>query len=142
MFGTSMTIIIIGYIAYYGYNIVYDLYFDKSGEVVTTAAVDEQEVDIKDELGDFTQFNADEDRGEEDKSVLTSPSNIIQGKTVEQATENTNNDEGETTFAMSGGIKAETLSTLITSLENKEEGSDFDIVAKAMTPSRRFITMW
>ena len=135
MFGTSMTIIIIGYIAYYGYNIVYDLYFDKSGEVVTTAAVDEQEVDIKDELGDLTQFNADEDRGEEDKSVLTSPSNIIQGKTVEQATENTNNDEGETTFAMSGGIKAETLSTLITSLENKEEGSDFDIVAKAMTPS-------
>lgn len=135
MFGTFMTIIIIGYISYYGYNIVYDLYFDKSGEVVTTAAVDEQEVDIKDELGDFTQFNADEDRGEEDKSVLTSPSNIIQGKTVEQATENTNNDEGETTFAMSGGIKAETLSTLITSLENKEEGSDFDIVAKAMTPS-------
>ncbi len=135
MFGTSMTIIIIGYIGYYGYNIVYDLYFNKSGEVVTTAAVDEQEVDIKDELGDFTQFNADEDRGEEDKSVLTSPSNIIQGKTVEQATENTNNDEGETTFAMSGGIKAETLSTLITSLENKEEGSDFDIVAKEMTPS-------
>ena len=135
MFGTSMTIIIIGYIGYYGYNIVYDLYFDKSGEVVTTAAVDEQEVDIKDELGDFTQFNADEDRGEEDKSVLTSPSNIIQGKTVEQATENTNNDEGETTFAMSGGIKAETLSTLITSLENKEEGSDVAIVAKAMTPS-------
>lgn len=135
MFGTFMTIIIIGYIGYYGYNIVYDLYFDKSGEVVTTAAVDEQEVDIKDELGDFTQFNADEDRGEEDKSVLTSPSNIIQGKTVEQATENTNNDEGETTFAMSGGIKAETLSTLITSLENKEEGSDFDIIAKAMTPS-------
>ena len=135
MFGTFMTIIIIGYIGYYGYNIVYDLYFDKSGEVVTTAAVDEQEVDIKDELGDFTQFNADEDRGEEDKSVLTSPSNIIQGKTVEQATENTNNDEGETTFAMSGGIKAETLSTLITSLENKEEGSNFDIVVKAMTAS-------
>ena len=135
MFGTFMTIIIIGYIGYYGYNIVYDLYFDKSGEVVTTAAVDEQEVDIKDELGDFTQFNADEDRSEEDKSVLTSPSNVIQGKTVEQATENTNNDEGETTFAMSGGIKAETLSTLITSLENKEEGSNFDIVVKAMTPS-------
>lgn len=130
-----MTIIIIGYIGYYGYNIVYDLYFDKSGEVVTTAAVDEQEVDIKDELGDFTQFNADEDRSEEDKSVLTSPSNVIQGKTVEQATENSNNDEGGTTFAMSGGIKADTLSTLITSLENKEEGSNFDIVVKAMTPS-------
>ena len=135
MFGTFMTIIIIGYIGYYGYNIVYDLYFDKSGEVVTTAAVDEQEVDIKDELGDFTQFNADEDRSEEDKSVLTSPSNVIQGKNVEQATENSNNDEGGTTFAMSGGIKADTLSTLITSLENKEEGSNFDIVVKAMTPS-------
>lgn len=135
MFGTFMTIIIIGYIGYYGYNIVYDLYFDKSGEVVTTAAVDEQEVNIKDELGDFTQFNADEDRSEEDKSVLTSPSNVIQGKTVEQATENSNNDEGGTTFAMSGGIKADTLSTLITSLENKEEGSNFDIVVKAMTPS-------
>lgn len=135
MFGTFMTIIIISYIGYYGYNIVYDLYFDKSGEVVTTAAVDEQEVDIKDELGDFTQFNADEDRGGEDKSLLTSPSNVIQGKTVEQATENSNNDEGETTFAMSGGIKADTLSTLITSLENKEEGSNFDIVVKAMTPS-------
>ena len=135
MFGTSMTIIIIGYIGYYGYNIVYDLYFDKSGEVVTTAAVDEQEVDIKDELGGLTQLNADGDSGEEDKSVLTSPSNVIQGKTVEQATENSNNDEGGTTFAMSGGIKADTLSTLITSLENKEEGSNFDIVVKAMTPS-------
>ena len=130
-----MTIIIIGYIGYYGYNIVYDLYFDKSGEVVSTAAVDEQEVDIKDELGDFTQFNADEDGGEEDKSVLISPSNVIQGEPVEQATENSNNDENETTFAMSGGIKAENLSALINSLENKEEGSDFDIVAKAMTLS-------
>ena len=135
MFGTFMTIIIIGYIGYYGYNIVYDLYFDKSGEVVTTAAVDEQEVDIKDELGDFTQFNADEDGGEEDKSVLISPSNVIQGEPVEQATENSNNDENETTFAMSGGIKAENLFALINSLENKEEGSDFDIVAKAMTLS-------
>ena len=135
MFGTFMTIIIIGYIGYYGYNIVYDLYFDKSGEVVSTAAVDEQEVDIKDELGDFTQFNADEDGGEEDKSVLISPSNVIQGEPVEQATENSNNDENETTFAMSEGIKAENLSALINSLENKEEGSDFDIVAKAMTLS-------
>ena len=135
MFGTSMTIIIIGYIGYYGYNIVYDLYFDKSGEVVSTVAVDEQEVDIKDELGDFTQFNAVEDGGEEDKSVLISPSNVIQGEPVEQATENSNNDENETTFAMSGGIKAENLSALINSLENKEEGSDFDIVAKAMTLS-------
>lgn len=130
MFGTFMTIIIIGYIGYYGYNIVYDLYFDKSGEVVTTAAVDEQEVDIKDELGGFTQFNADEGISEENKSVSTSSSNIISGDPL-----SSNDDEREPTFAMSGGIKADNLSTLITSLENKEEGSNFDIVVKAMTPS-------
>ena len=125
-----MTIIIIGYIGYYGYNIVYDLYFDKSGEVVTTAAVDEQEVDIKDELGGFTQFNADEGISEENKSVSTSSSNVISGDPL-----SSNDDEREPTFAMSGGIKADNLSTLITSLENKEEGSNFDIVVKAMTPS-------
>lgn len=130
MFGTFMTIIIIGYIGYYGYNIVYDLYFDKSGEVVTTAAVDEQEVDIKDELGGFTQFNADEGISEENKSVSTSSSNVISGEPL-----SSNDDEREPTFAMSGGIKADNLSTLITSLENKEEGSNFDIVVKAMTPS-------
>ncbi|GAA2988148.1 hypothetical protein HUK48_11210 [Prevotella corporis] len=129
MFGTFMTIIIIGYIGYYGYNIVYDLYFDKSGEVVTTAAVDEQEVDIKDELGGFTQFNADEGISEEKKPVSTSSSNVIPGKPLRS-----NDDKGEPTFAMSGGIKADNLSTLITSLENKEEGSNFDIVVKAMTP--------
>lgn len=130
MFGTFMTIIIIGYIGYYGYNIVYDLYFDKSGEVVTTAAVDEQEVDIKDELGGFTQFNADEGISEENKSVSTSSSNVISGDPL-----SSNDDEREPTFAMSGGVKADNLSTLITSLENKEEGSNFDIVVKAMTPS-------
>ena len=62
MFRTFMTIIIIGYVGYYGYNIIHDLYFDKTGEVVATASVEEQEVDIKDELGSFTQFDADEDR--------------------------------------------------------------------------------
>lgn len=30
MFGTFMTIIIIGYVGYYGYNIIHDLYFDKT----------------------------------------------------------------------------------------------------------------
>lgn len=54
-----MTVIIIGYIGYYAYNIIHDLYFDKSGEVVATATVEETEVDIKDELGDFTQYDAD-----------------------------------------------------------------------------------
>ena len=54
MFGTFMTVIIIGYIGYYGYNIIHDLYFDKSGEIVVADHVEEQEVDIKDELGSFT----------------------------------------------------------------------------------------
>lgn len=62
MFGTFMTVIIIGYIGYYGYNIIHDLYFDKSGEIVVAAHVEEQEVDIKDELESFTQYDADEDR--------------------------------------------------------------------------------
>lgn len=135
MFGTFMTIIIIGYIGYYGYNIVYDLYLDKSGEVVTTAAVDEQEVDIKDELGDFTQFNADDDKCKENMDVNTYSSDVIQGEPVGSSAESPNIDDDESTFVMSGGIKADDLSSLITSLENKGEGSDFDIVAKAMTPS-------
>lgn len=60
-FGIIMTIILVGYAAYYGYNIVKDLYFDKSGEVVEQEAVDEKEVDITDELRDFTKFDANED---------------------------------------------------------------------------------
>ncbi len=60
MFGTFMTVIIIGYIGYYGYNIIHDLYFDKSGEIVVAAHVEEQEVDIKDELESFTRIEADQ----------------------------------------------------------------------------------
>lgn len=60
-FGIIMTIILIGYGGYYGYNIIKDLYFDKSGEVVEQEAVDEKEVDITDELKDFTKFDANED---------------------------------------------------------------------------------
>ena len=60
MFGMFMTIIIIGYAGYYGYNIIHDIYFDKTGEIVSTASIDEREVDIKDELGNFTLYDADE----------------------------------------------------------------------------------
>ena len=62
MFGMFMTIIIIGYVGYYGYNIIHDLYFDKTGEIVSTASIDEKEVDIKEELGNFTLYEADEDQ--------------------------------------------------------------------------------
>lgn len=60
-FGVIMTIILVGYAVYYGYNIVKDLYFDKSGEVVEQETVEEKEVDITDELKDFTKFDANED---------------------------------------------------------------------------------
>lgn len=60
-FGTVMTVIIVLYVAYYFYNIIRDLYFDKSGDVVKEVAVDEKEVDISDELKDFTKFDANED---------------------------------------------------------------------------------
>lgn len=60
-FGTIMTFILVLYIAYYAYNIIRDLYYDKSGDVVEEIAVDEKEVDIQDELKDFTRFDANED---------------------------------------------------------------------------------
>lgn len=60
-FGVIMTVILVGYAVYYGYNIVKDLYFDKSGDVVEQEAVEEKEVDITDELRDFTKFDANED---------------------------------------------------------------------------------
>lgn len=42
-------------------------YFDKTGEVVATATVEEHEVDIKDELGSFTQFDDEDRKSEEQK---------------------------------------------------------------------------
>jgi len=137
MFGTFMTIIIIGYIGYYGYNIIHDLYFDKTGEVVATASVEEQEVDIKDELGSFTQFDADEDRKiedqkwkareEQDKAEKESGSAFSQKSAL-------HTDDSPATMA--GGIEAEDVSTLLDSLEKKGPDSEFEIVARALSPSR------
>lgn len=136
MFGTFMTVIIIGYIGYYGYNIIHDLYFDKSGEVVATATVEETEVDIKDELGDFTQYDADEDRKIAERKATeqqagNGSSTTHQGTSqgVSQGTPQDNESE----VTMTGGIEADQVSSLISALENKGEGSDFDIVAKAVT---------
>lgn len=135
MFGTMMTVIIIGYIGYYGYNILHDLYFDKSGEVVATAMVEETEVDIREELDGFTQYDADEDR------------KVAEQKEAKEAAENADSSMGNKqslspgqdavpdneAAVMSGGIEADQLSAMITSLENRENGSDFDIVLKAVT---------
>lgn len=60
MFGTFMIIIFVIYAGWYGYNIIKDLYFDKSA-VVAEDAVEESEVDIGDELKDFTQYDANEE---------------------------------------------------------------------------------
>lgn len=135
MFGTMMTVIIIGYIGYYGYNILHDLYFDKSGEVVATATVEETEVDIREELDGFTQYDADEDRkvaerkktkedAENRDSSIASKQSLSPDLTVVADNE---------AAVMSGGIEADQLSAMITSLENRENGSDFDIVLKAVT---------
>jgi hypothetical protein len=63
-FGVAMGIILTGYGIYYAVNFIKDIFFDKSGEVVQEAAVQEQEVDIGDELKDFTKFNANENEAE------------------------------------------------------------------------------
>lgn len=137
MFGTFMTVIIIGYIGYYGYNIIHDLYFDKSGEIVVADHVEEQEVDIKDELGSFTQYDANEDR------------KIAEQKKKEaKATEGKSSDENGSAFSqksaipnpdtpatMTGGIEADQLPNLVDSLENTEEGSDFFVIKSAFTPA-------
>ena len=137
MFGTFMTVIIIGYIGYYGYNIIHDLYFDKSGEIVVAAHVEEQEVDIKDELESFTQYDADEDRkiAEQKKKkakATEGKSTEENGSAFSQKSAIPNPDEPAT---MTGGIEADQLPNLVDSLENTEEGSDFFVIKSAFTPA-------
>lgn len=136
MFGTFMTVIAIGYFAWYGYNIIHDLYFDKSGEIVATATVEETEVDIKDELCDFTQYDADEDRKIAERKAKeeqdgNGASSTHQG--ISQGVSQNTLHDNEVEVTMTGGIEAGQISSLISALENKGEGSDFDIVAKAVS---------
>ena len=137
MFGTFMTIIIIGYIGYYGYNIIHDLYFDKTGEVVTTASVEEQEVDIKDELGSFTQFDADEDRKiEEQKRKAREEQDKAEKESGSAFSQKSALHTDDSPATMAGGIEAEDVSTLLDSLEKKGPDSEFEIVARALSPGR------
>lgn len=136
MFGMFMTIIIIGYVGYYGYNIIHDLYFDKTGEIVSTASIDEKEVDIKEELGNFTLYEADEDQSKKEDTKVSS--NI----TIEETNAPQNNsldttDSNDSIPVMSGGIKVEELQEMLTSLENDEEGSDYYIVARTLQKGER-----
>ena len=136
MFGMFMTIIIIGYAGYYGYNIIHDLYFDKTGEIVSTASIDEKEVDFKEELGNFTLYEADEDQSKKEDTKVSS--NI----TIEETNAPQNNsldttDSNDSLPVMSGGIKVEELQEMLTSLENDEVGSDYYIVARTLQKGER-----
>ena len=136
MFGMFMTIIIIGYVGYYGYNIIHDFYFDKTGEIVSTASIDEKEVDIKEELGNFTLYEADEDQSKKEDTKVSS--NI----TIDETNDPQNNsldttDSNDSLPVMSDGIKVEELQEMLTSLENDEVGSDYYIVARTLQKGER-----
>lgn len=136
MFGMFMTIIIIGYVGYYGYNIIHDLYFDKTGEIVSTASIDEKEVDIKEELGKFTLYEADEDQSKKEDTKVSSNITIEETNTPQNNSLDTT-DSNDSLPVMSGGIKVEELQEMLTSLENDEVGSDYYIVARTLQKGER-----
>lgn len=136
MFGMFMTIIIIGYVGYYGYNIIHDLYFDKIGEIVSTASIDEKEVDIKEELGNFTLYEADEDHSKKKDTKVSSNITIEETNALQNNSLDTT-DSNNSLPVMSGGIKVEELQEMLTSLENDEEGSDYYIVARTLQKGER-----
>lgn len=136
MFGMFMTIIIIGYVGYYGYNIIHDLYFDKIGEIVSTASIDEKEVDIKEELGNFTLYEADEDHSKKEDTKVSSNITIEETNALQNNSLDTT-DSNNSLPVMSGGIKVEELQEMLTSLENDEVGSDYYIVARTLQIDER-----
>ena len=136
MFGMFMTIIIIGYVGYYGYNIIHDFYFDKTGEIVSTASIDEKEVDIKEELGNFTLYEADEDQSKKEDTKVSSNITIDETNAPQNNSLDTT-DSNNSLPVMSGGIKVEELQEMLTSLENDEKGSDYYIVARTLQKGER-----
>lgn len=136
MFGMFMPIIIIGYVGYYGYNIIHDLYFDKTGEIVSTASIDEKEVDIKEELGNFTLYEADENQSKKEDTKVSSNITIDETNAPQNNSLDTT-DSNDSLPVMSGGIKVEELQEMLTSLENDEVGSDYYIVARTLQKGER-----
>jgi hypothetical protein len=136
MFGMFMTIIIIGYVGYYGYNIIHDLYFDKTGEIVSTASIDEKEVDIKEELGNFNLYEADEDQSKKEDTKVSSNITLDETNAPQNNSLDTT-DSNDSLPVMSGGIKVEELQEMLTSLENDEVGSDYYIVARTLQKGER-----
>ena len=136
MFGMFMTIIIIGYVGYYGYNIIHDLYFDKTGEIVSTVSIDEKEVDIKEELGNFTLYEAEEDQSKKEDTKVSSNITIDETNAPQNNSLDTT-DSNDSLPVMSDGIKVEELQEMLTSLENDEVGSDYYIVARTLQKGER-----
>ena len=124
------------WVGYYGYNIIHDLYFDKIGEIVSTASIDEKEVDIKEELGNFTLYEADEDHSKKEDTKVSSNITIEETNALQNNSLDTT-DSNNSLPVMSGGIKVEELQEMLTSLENDEVGSDYYIVARTLQIDER-----
>lgn len=107
-----MTVILIGFVLYYAFWIIHDLFFDKSGEVVEGVRVEEQEVDIQDTLKDFHKFNAADDvKSNAHATGMNSPAK----------------DSSDTyEIKMSGGIEIEELEKEINACEETGDNSLFD----------------
>ena len=144
MFGTLMTIIGFIYIGWYGYNITKDLYFDKSA-VVTEDAVEATEVDIGDELKDFTQYDANEDdklayarkqakaeaaKKAAEQALKRQFGNVDEdGESSSTTGDNAggahNNSEELDVATMNGGIEADDLSDALSTWES-EDNKEFN----------------
>lgn len=144
MFGTLMIIILVLYAGWYGYNFVKDLYFDKSG-VVAEDAVEEREVDIGDELKDFTRYDANEEdklanarkqaeaeaaKKAAEEALLRQSENKGGEKTPISDTDGngggtSGNTEELNVAIMNGGIEVDSLSESLSEWERKDK-DEFD----------------
>ena len=92
-------------------------------------------MDIKDELGSFTQFDADEDRKvEEQKRKAKEEQDKADKEGGSAFSQKSSLTQEEHTATMTGGVEADDVQGLVDSLERKDPGSDFYIVAKALSP--------
>lgn len=141
MFGTFMIFIFLGYAGWYGYNMIKDAYFDKSA-VVVEDAVEESEVDIGDELKDFTQYDANEEdklayarKQAEAEAAKKAAEEALQRQSEKKGTDdtfsNTNTDgniggssentEKYSVASMNGGIEVDNLSNSLSEWERQDQ---------------------
>mgnify|MGYP003495205284 CR=1 FL=1 len=115
MFGTIMTVVLIVFAIYYGYNIIHDLYFDKASEVVEGERIEEKEVDIKDTLNDFKKYDATQDSSVRPKAPQPSES-----------------DDFDDSLEVSGGMDVDELTRQINECEAKGEDNLYDQMMMAV----------